>query len=200
MIEQVPLTLFESTTVRLVSFKTLAGYLSSDLGLSPDDSSELMELLQSRDFPMNPEDIVAVAFEPKPNLQPEGTRFSNGYIRIFYSALELETARHEVQYWFGKSLPVGNQPTAASYRELHSKFDGHVKDLRPVAAEMPFLTADDGYPLCQEIGKEVSESDAIDALLTPSARLANGTCIPVFRRESIKAASWGSEIAIVVPP
>ena len=197
MLELVSSQQFESVTFRLVSYKDLGTYFPIDLGLSEEESDELKTLFAESDFPLDPDAIITGVFKPKLNLAPRRTRFSDGYIQVYYSALEIDTAVSEVRYWLEKELHIGANSTTANYRILEALFDGHVKDLRTVIEQIPFLTGDD-YEACNLIAAEVIDDNSLDALLVPSARRIGGTCIPIFRRSALKAASWRGVIEVVV--
>ncbi len=185
MIAAIPSQQFGSTTHRFVSYKPRDAL--EDLGdLSPDQIDEVLRLVPES----GAETYLDDPFKAKPNLKSEQTRFSDGTIRVFYSAIESATVQEEVRYWYAKPLLSGHSPRVVFYQLLTCQFDGRVTDLRPHLGSMPYLTADDGYEECNKIGREVV-SIKLAGLLTPSARKTTGTCLPVFRRESLSSANLG---------
>ena len=155
--------------------------------MDPENAEEMLVFLHDRNKTDSLETLLDKPFESKPQLVPKQTRFSNGAIRIFYSALEPETVEAEVFAWYAKyALNNAGKERTAYYRRFTCDFQGDIKDLRPHLAAMPCLIQDEaaGYPDCNRIGTE-AVSEGLDGLLTPSARKHEGTCLPVFRREAL---------------
>lgn len=155
--------------------------------MDPDNAEEMFVFLHDRNKTDSLESLLDKPFESKSQLTPEPTRFSDGAIRVFYSALEPETAEAEVITGYAKyALNNAGEERTAYYRRFACNFQGDVKDLRPHLAAMPCLIQDEiaGYPNCNRIGTE-AVSEGLDGLLTPSARKHEGTCLPVFRREAL---------------
>ncbi len=186
----IPSEHFSSVTHRFVADRPLTDALAA-LDLSPDEIKEVTQLVSSRHLEENRESLLDGPFLPRPNLMPVKTRFSDGSVRVFYSAIEPATAQAEISYWYAKPLLSGSNPREVFYRLLECHFEGNIKDLRPHLDSMPFLTADDGYDECNELARE-AVSARLAGLLAPSARKAGGTCLPVFRRESLSSARLGS--------
>ena len=155
--------------------------------MDPENVEEMLIFLRDRNKTDSLESLLDKPFEPKPQLAPEPTRFSDGSMRVFYSALEPETAEAEVFVWYMKyALNNAGEERTAHYRRFACDFQGGVKDLRPHLAALPCLIQDEaaGYPDCNRIGIE-AVSEGLDGLLTPSARKIKGTCLPVFRRAAL---------------
>ncbi|SRR6266508_5322449 len=183
MLEQVETTTFEGPTLRLVNQVSHMEKLR-DLGLDPRQIEEMIELLRDRGFTDDPSDVIEGPFANKSLYKTDQTRFSDGTLRVFYSALEAETVEREIRYWYLKPLLQGNVPTRAYYRLARVRFAGDVKDLRPKVEEWPFLVAENGYDACNQLGEEAVES-GLAALMSRSARRPDGTTLPVFSKNSL---------------
>jgi hypothetical protein len=154
------------------------------MGLSGADIAETVGLLRERGLMENEAEVLDGPFAHKPQLQPVQTRFSDGTIRVFYSALEVATAERESAYWYMKPLLQGEQPVRLFYRYFRCSFNGDVKDLRPLVGEHPYLIADTGYAACNAIGAEAFAA-GLGGLLSRSARRPEGTTSSVFRRQCL---------------
>ena len=163
----------------------------ADLGLDASEADEMIQLLKSHGLAAAPDEVLDAPFSDKPFV-PDATRFSDGSIRIFYSALEFETAEAEVWYWFVKPVLAGAAPKkrVIYYRRAECRFSGKVKDLRGSIAAMPFLIDDNSYDQCNTVGNEAFVA-ALDGILTTSARRAAGTNLPVFVRASLSNPQLG---------
>jgi len=153
-----------------------------EMGLDAEGISEMLSLLRERRLAGDPEDLLDGPFADKPFYKPQRTRFSDGSVRVFYSALEAETAEYEIEYWHMKPLVDGQDaPLRVYYHLFQCNFAGEVKDLRPLVGKWPFLIADNGYDQCNELGAEAAKTD-LGGLLSQSARRPKGTTSPVFLR------------------
>ena len=63
----------------------------------------------------------------------------------------------------------------------------------------PDLTHDSDYRFCNDLGTEAAAS-GLDGLLTPSARRANGTNLPVFRRRAVSNPVVQAVVAMTLDP
>jgi hypothetical protein len=125
-------------------------------------------------------------FEQNPSYSPRPTRFSDGTWRVFYSALEVDTAEEERGYWCIQEIQ-SDPPVQRHfhYRELRCRLQGEAFDVKAKLADWPFLVGDrSAYPQCQNVARSAIQADA-DALLAPSARRVGGTTIPVFKRAAL---------------
>ena len=186
MIEHTKRELFGSTTFRYASQEENKNVLQ-EMGVAPESTEEMLAFLRDRNKADSLESLLDKPFEPKFQLAPKPTRFSDSTIRVFYSALESETAEAEASAGYMKfALDNAGEERVAFYRRFACDFQGDIKDLRPYLAAMPYLVQDEaeGYPDCNRIGAE-AVSEGLDGLLTPSARKPEGTCLPVFSRESL---------------
>lgn len=157
-------------------------FLRMTLGVDDQGVEEVFE--QLRQAPA--ETASEIFFKPFDTTQKAAfpqSRFSDGTWPVRYTACELNTAIREVQDGRLRKLrihDVTNATLQLSYIECD--FSGSVKDLRPESEKWPFLTSDDGYYECNRIAR-VARSERLHGLLTPSARLNGGTCLPIFRRD-----------------
>lgn len=185
MLEEIQATDHDSPTFRLVAQVRHVERLRS-LGLDADEIEEMIDLLRDRELTDDVSDILDGPFADKPFNKSSQTRFSDGTLRVFYSALEPETAEREIRHWYLKPILEGQvRPVRVFYRLAKCSFGGQVKDLRPKVAEWPFLIADGGYPECNAIGAEAAGA-GLAGLLSQSARRPEGTTLPIFLRESLR--------------
>jgi hypothetical protein len=99
VIEDIPKEFFRSFTFRYASQEdSIKVFLEMDL--QPEIIEEMLAFLRNRHGGNSLESLLDKPFEPKPQLTPQPTRFSDGTIRVFYSALEADTAEVEVQDWY----------------------------------------------------------------------------------------------------
>jgi hypothetical protein len=168
-----------------------------------DLSTSLEEVLETIDFLglQSAEDAASLLdtpFREDTAYRQPPTRFSDGSWRVFYSALEPETAERERAHWCRKEAQ-SRPPTSRRfhYRELRCRLDGNGYDLRPKHADWPFLTGDTTYPPCQALAREAKEAGAT-AILSPSARRSGGTTAPVFVRQILSAATILSLVVIEI--
>lgn len=187
MIEDIPKEFFRSVTFRYAAQEENIEVLS-EMGLRPETSREMLAFLRDRHKDDSLESLLDKPFEAKPQLMiPEPTRFSDGTIRVFYSALEVGTSEVEVRDWYLRhAFGTTRERRTVYYMSFSCDFAGHTKDLRPHVATLPCLVQDEesGYPDCHRIAAE-AVMDGLGGLLTASARKPGGTCLPVFRRESL---------------
>ena len=155
-------------------------------GFDDESVTELLNLLASRGMSDKLEDLCDGPFRLKPQLQKAQlrSRFSDGSFPVFYSSLESETAKVEMQYRFLKDVSKPTKPRTAYYFRFSCDFDGSIKDLRPRLADWPDLIHDSDYGFCNSLGAEAVATD-LDGLLTPSVRKPKGTNLPVFRRGAV---------------
>jgi RES domain len=156
-----------------------------------DTGATLEEAIETIDFigGDNSNDAVLMLntpFEQNPSYRPGPTRFSDGTWRVFYSALEVETAEAERGYWCLREIQ--SDPPAQRhfhYRELRCRLQGEAFDVKAKLADWPFLIGDHpAYPQCQNVARAAVQENA-DALIAPSARKDGGTTIPVFKRAAL---------------
>ena len=186
MLENIKRELFSANPFRYAYHEEDANLLQ-EMGIAPENTQEMLVFLRDRNKSDSLESLLDKPFKPKPQLAPQATRFSDGTIPVFYSALELETAEGEVASWYVKyALNNASDERTAYYRRFTCNFQGDVKDLGPYSEAMPYLIQDkaNGYPHCNRIGA-AAVSEALDGLLTPSAQTPKGTCLPVFSREAL---------------
>jgi len=169
-----------------------------NLGVSDDNTEGVLRFLRDQGQSDDPDLYLRKPFDPKPQY-PEQSRFSDGKTAVYYGAFERETARAEVIYHLPSRL---GRHGPAYYREVNCDFRGTAKDLRSHIRRLPFLTADKeqgGYDKCNEVAKEAI-GQGLDGLLTKSARRAEGTCVPVFRRDALSNSRPGRYIALSYDP
>lgn len=162
----------------------------SEMGLGGAEIAEVSTFVGVALSSAEPSEIIDSQFKERHFFKPTQTRFSDGTLRVFYSALERATAEAEVVHWFLKREEVVARKSVTYYYVCaRCHFAGVVADLRPYTAEWRFLTANDGYVECNALGKEAAES-GLDGLLAPSARRPGGTNVPVFQKRSLTSPAY----------
>lgn len=191
MLEQVQLEQFNGV-VRRLHFAMNFRKTLDEMQLSPDEEADIGRRLFGGAVPEDLRELIEDVFAPRVALGAPIARFSRNAFRTFYSALEWETCVAESEHGQRKhamrlaTAGVDGYRTAYFYG-LECSFNGNVMDLRAVP-DMPFLTdpSEDAYPRCNEVAEEARQRDA-GGLLTTSARRAQGTCLPVFRKDCLAA-------------
>ncbi|MGH6901399.1 MAG: RES family NAD+ phosphorylase [Geminicoccaceae bacterium] len=160
----------------------------AEMGLDAADVEEILGFLGEIRGGADGQRLLDAPFAPKPQLEARkiaATRFSDGSLRVLYSSLEPETAELEVMHWYADAA-IGGSRRVAYYNRFRCRFRGSAADLRPRAGDWPFLIddGDEAYARCQALAREAIEL-RVAGLLTPSARRADGTNLPVFRRQAL---------------
>jgi RES domain len=187
MLEELERLEVDHRVYRFVTLVDFSGMLE-EMDLDADDIEEILEFLKESRDRDDAQRLLDAPFAPKPQLAARritATRFSDGSLRVFYSSLEPETAELEVLHWYAGAA-LGSTGRVAYYDRLGCRFRGSAIDVRPKVGEWPFLTGDgeEAYASCQALAREAVTLD-LGGFLTPSARRASGTNVPVFRREAV---------------
>lgn len=202
MLESIPTRSVRVEVFRLASYRGDEEFLQEE-GADAERVSDMMKLLASTGATDSLEDLCDDPFKPKRRLygtRYAKTRFSDGSFPVFYGSLEARTAEAEVRYWFPKRF--AGQPTrrrTALYSRFTCDFHGSVKDLRSMQTEWQGLTHDGDYQFCNRLGTE-AKTAGLDGLLTPSARRAGGTNVPVFARRAISNPGKPALVAMTYDP
>ena len=83
MIEDIPKEFFHSITFRYASQEDSMKVLL-EMDLQPETIGDMLAFLRDRHRGDSLESLLDKPFEPKPQLTPQPTRFSDGTIRVFY--------------------------------------------------------------------------------------------------------------------
>jgi hypothetical protein len=159
------------------------------MDLGKDAIAEIVELLRERQEMDSLESLIDKPFKPKLQFEKQQSvsRYSDGSIRIFYSALERETAEEEIKHHIKKNLTLrAVKPRTVYLLRFFCNFDGFAKDLRKHLDEWPWLTHDSDLSMCHCIAREAVQ-EGLDGLLAPSARRKSGACLPVFKRTALSS-------------
>ena len=165
-----------------------------EIGLSEAEAADLLQFLRDRVGEGNLTAMLDRPFQkraPSPYPYEPAGRFHDGSWPCLYTAIEPETARAEVQYHRRASFERSDgRWRRLFYKLIRMSFSGLVFDVRGRESDWPHLVGPtaDSYPFCRQLAAEAKENGAA-GLITPSARRATGTCLPVFRRESVSGAS-----------
>ena len=207
--------LLEETTVSTESLDTLKlaslpkGTLASILhnrGVRLDSMRETISVIEELGQFMNAEQFVDSLFHPRIGKATPFpvSRFSDGTFPVYYSALEEETCKREMQHYFREDIKHQRDPPkvqSRTYNLIHCHFQGKVADLLRMQEQHPELTSEtrEGYPHCQEIATEAIDR-GIQGLLAPSARNRGGSCVPIFDRNALSAPEIGKVLKLHVGP
>lgn len=186
MLEILPIQSLQKRVFRYASQQNEIDFLQS-MGLDTQAVNEVVELLRARQEIDSLEMLLDKPFKPKHQLEKKNlvTRYSDGSIPVFYSALERETAKEEIKHHTRKYLTQNaTKPRTVYFLRFACDFNGTGKDLRVKHDEWLWLTHDSDYSKCHGIAHEAVQ-EGLDGLLVPSARRSNGTCLPVFKRTAI---------------
>lgn len=164
-------------------------------GINPASFPEIQGRLRKVKIVFEHTQLIDKVFEPSTNPNHPTpfakTRFTNGDKAVFYSALEDETSIAEIKYHQtrnGEFSQLENTPDAPPryFRLYEADFDGTALDLFTIHPDCPELTSADesGYPKCRQLAEE-ARNRSINAFRTPSARRREGTCTPIFDRQSL---------------
>ena len=158
-----------------------------DLGLHHDRVPEAIAFLDANNGAFDSNAYLDKFFVATFTRKPIQTRFSDGNIRVFYSALEPETTQTELKAWILKS-PDQYIADRVYFRLFRCQFNGTLVDLIPLVGQYPWLIAEDGYDECNRIAREAVNAN-LDGFLTQSARLATGRCLPTFKRSALNTVT-----------
>ena len=164
--------------------------------------TEIMDLLIANGFGSDPAEFVRRPFLPKLPGFAHSSRFTAGDVAVFYSALDIETALSEIESLARRTTFDGLKSTVTvRYRCGECDFAGDVKDLVPLANDLPFLSSIDesGYPQCQAVAREAI-AEGLQGLLTPSARRINGINLPVFSEMALSNPSLNQYWVVTYDP
>ena len=199
MLESISTEWLRAETFRFAIQKRYADHFRVQ-GFDDESVREILSLLASRSISDKPEELCDGPFRPT-QLQKDKlpTRFSDGSFPVFYSSLDPETAEAEAQHSFRKYAGKPTTARTAYYSRFSCRFDGSIKDLRPMHEDWPALTHDSDYGFCNDLGAEAVAA-RLDGLLTPSARRPNGTNLPVFRRRAVSNPVVQALVAMTLVP
>lgn len=196
----------ESASYRLDVYR-LASYdddrsVLRAMGIADDgDLEDMKELFRSSSLRDIDDTLLDAPFRPRH--QPwrrrwQPSRFSDGTVSVFYASLEARTSEEEQKYWFARHLP--SLPHGLYYYwRFRCRFEGTAKDLRSMESAWPDLVHSADYTFCNKLGAEATRS-GLDALLTPSVRLAGGTNLPVFARRALSNVDQLEMVSLTVDP
>ena len=121
------------------------------------------------------------------------SRFSDGMIGVYYSALEVSTCEKEIVF----HLEIEEGDPSRYYSMIDCEFSGTTADLRGKENDYPDLVSqtDAGYPFCQRLGKKATQKN-IDAFYTASARNEGGACVPVFTETALSNPSITGRVKV----
>ena len=172
-----------------------------EMGITQINLREIENLVKNvgKGITISAEDVVDNSFKPSERTPPfQVTRFGDGTIGIFYSALEEDTCKRECEFHLSNDdFETNNHPRF--YSMIKCCFQGSTLDLRGCEAKHPELVSDtkNGYPFCQKLG-EYAVQNYIEGIFTPSARSKGGTCVPVFFRTAVTEPQIICQYAITI--
>lgn len=181
MLSNIPKIQVSETVWRYASAKNDVETLT-DMGFDIGELTDILEFLRDNKMLSSPDDLLDNPFRRKITSKGAPSRYSDGSLSVFYSAIEPETAADEISY-HGKNFFSDKR---VYYNLFYCSFNGEVKDLRLKRNDWPMLI-DDNYAFCNRVAVAAIE-DQLDGLLVPSARNNSGTCSPVFNRHALSKA------------
>ncbi len=156
-----------------------------DRGIDPASLDDILHLISPDEVVTSPDQMLDDAFRPREEFDTPfpKTRFSDGTIGVYYSALEERTCKAELSFRIRSSAP---EDSPRYYSLVGCHYDGHTADIRELGTTHSELTSKDetGYPFCRELAKS-AVAEGLDGFLTTSARADGGTCVPVFTRRTL---------------
>ena len=172
-------------------------------GAEPEQLDEIKSILKRSGSTSSAEDIIDSAFLPSKEFSTDfpSTRFSDGTFGVYYSALEENSCKREVEYHIGREIIENNSesiPYTRHYHLISCDYSGTTADLRGREVDHAELVSQDrsGYPFCQALAVDARNS-YIDGFFTPSARQVGGTCVPVFARPALSDPKIGIELKLI---
>lgn len=151
-------------------------------GIRPESIDEIRAIIDENGTPFSAEDMARDIFTPQYAKSPpfRVTRYSDGYMPVYYSAIEERTCVAELRHHLRDSLGLSRY-----FAMIACEFRGQVLILLGHETRFGDLISatDSGYPFCQKLAREAR--GVVDGLHAPSAREKGGTCVPVFRREAL---------------
>jgi hypothetical protein len=120
------------------------------------------------------------------NLNPKGSRFSDGSYGVYYAGQEFETALRETAYHFGRiAADSGDGARYEDMRVLVSRVDARFHNLEtlPRAAREALLDPN-SYASSQPFGARLRETGS-NSLVYPSVRHRGGRCVAAFRPKAV---------------
>lgn len=115
------------------------------------------------------------------------SRFGDGTVRVWYGALDEQTARAETCWHQLQQVMAleGVTTVVVRHRAVYRiQAQGHFVDLRGKERDFPQIVAND-YAYTQAIGRTLSVQ-GMPGLLYPSARWPDGECLAAFRAEPLQ--------------
>ena len=108
------------------------------------------------------------------------SRFSDGSYGVYYAGDRFEVALAETVFHFERFMAATDEePATADYRELVSRIDADLHDLRGTAAFEAALDADD-YAVAQTLAHDLRWNHASNGIVYPSVRHPAGAAVAAF--------------------
>lgn len=119
-------------------------------------------------------------------------RFGDGHsYGVLYTSLEEKTSILETIFHLKKTIERSFLATTEDTIKLDRRMfkvdidSRNISDLRGLENKFPGLVHPEDYSCCQKVGEQ-ARSNAIGALLTPSAR-TQGSCMPIFQSSCVQS-------------
>ena len=182
----------QETVLRLASIlpKSLTAALL-ERGVNLSNVAATISALADVGTPLTADEIVDYTFQARNAMSTPFpvSRFSDGTIGVYYSAIEESTCEKELVFHLRAELAEMKSDTFPHPRVfslMYCHYSGYTADLcgkESIHSELVSKT-DQGYSFCQRLGLQAS-AHGVDGFLTASARNNGGTCIPVFARSAL---------------
>lgn len=180
MLDELPRERVELSLVRL-GHSARASDAIAAIGLDADDVEETLKFFDG-ELDTSPEQHLDYIFSTRSQSTQPPSRFTDGTIPVFYTAVERNTALAERMHWLSR-VPA----SPYFFQILKVGFRGDLKNLGAIVPRPEWLTgnAEGGaYERCLSVSR-AALIDGLEALLTPSARSPEGQCCPVLSRTAV---------------
>ena len=180
MLERLPRLHGDVAAMRICVTKSEASQMM-EIGILPEDLAANRAYFGNHDVSL--ESHLEYIFAKKAQRAKSASRFTDGTIPVFYTALEVETAQAEKAHWLKRA------DGAVKFQLVAIDFLGAHKDLRALEPIPMYLTAEasaGAYQACLTITIE-AVADQLDGFQTPSVRYRGGSCFPILTRRSVRA-------------
>jgi hypothetical protein len=122
---------------------------------------------------------------PFTNVNPRGSRFSDGSYGVYYAARELPTAIAETVFHMGRFYAAtADPPHAEDMRVLTGRIGATFHDIRGDHEQWVPLLDPDSYVASRAFGRRL-RAEGSNGIVYPSVRRAGGQCVGAFRPKAV---------------
>lgn len=115
------------------------------------------------------------------HLNPDGSRFSDGYYGIYYAAKDIETALAETRYHRENFLRNSAQPPIEiDMRSYASEINSELHDIRGMQSSSPELYDKYSYAASNKLARDLRNGGS-NGIVYDSVRHSGGECVGILR-------------------